>query len=49
MCEYQELPHRVLSLYDTLLKPSADATPDIAPLGHIQADKKINFKKSSRL
>ncbi|HRF95462.1 MAG TPA: hypothetical protein PLZ51_09715 [Aggregatilineales bacterium] len=49
MCDYQELPHRVLSLYDTLLKPSADVTPDIAPLGHIQSDKKINFKKSSRL
>lgn len=46
MCEYQELPHRVLSLYDNLLKPAHDVSSSLSPK---PANKKANFKKSSRV
>ncbi len=46
MCEYQELPHRVLSLYDNLLKPSHDVS---TVLSAKSGDKKTNFKKSPRV
>jgi hypothetical protein len=46
MCGYQELPHRVLSLYDNLLKPSHDVASLISSK---PADNKTHFKKSSRV
>ncbi len=47
MCGYQELPYRVLSVYDKFLKPSDDestAPSPIIPTTH----KKQSFKKSSQ-
>lgn len=46
MCGYQELPYRVLSVYDKFLKPSDEESsiPAITSPTH----KKISFKKTSQ-
>jgi hypothetical protein len=49
MCEYRELPHRALSLYDKLLKPSADSVTDMPITPTVSLDEKPNFKKLSHL